>query len=138
MIVFNTIDTGEKGMNVMVVDDEQDVKLLFQQKFRREIRAGKLALHFAFSAESALEYLEKKGDRFFALVLSDINMPGMSGLELLRQIKQRFAGLQVCMITAYGDEKNYKTAIEYGCSDYFTKPLKFETLKEKILAQPQK
>lgn len=121
-------------MNVMVVDDEQDVKLLFQQKFRREIKAGKLALHFAFSAESALEYLEKKGDHFFTLVLSDINMPGMSGLELLKQIKQRFADLQVCMITAYGDEKNYRIAVEYGCSDYFTKPLSFESLKNKILA----
>ena len=123
-------------MNVMVVDDEQDIKLLFQQKFRKEIKSGKLALHFEFSGESALKNLEEKGARFFKLVLSDINMPGMNGLELLQHIKQRFQNLSVFMITAYGDENNYRKALEYGCQDYFTKPIEFESLKKKLLQDP--
>jgi len=134
MISFNTFPAQDGRMNVMIVDDEHDVKILFQQKFRREIRSGRLELHFAFSGEAALEYIERKGERFFALVLSDINMPGMNGLELLRRIKQRFHGLTVAMITAYGDEENYRKAFEYGCADYFTKPISFDALKEKILA----
>jgi DNA-binding NtrC family response regulator len=120
-------------MNIMIVDDEQDVKILFQQKFRREIRSGQLVLHFAFSAQSALAHLEHPGSRF-ALVLSDINMPGMSGLELLRRIKVKFESLQVWMITAYSDDHNYRQAQEYGCGDYMTKPLDFDSLKEKILS----
>lgn len=123
-------------MNIMIVDDEQDVKILFQQKFRREIRSGKVALHFAFSGQSALEHLEQAGTRF-ALVLSDINMPGMSGLELLQRIKSRFESLQVWMITAYSDDLNYRQAQEYGCGDYMTKPLDFDLLKEKILSSMQ-
>lgn len=123
-------------MNIMIVDDEQDIKILFQQKFRREIRSGQLALHFAFSGQAALEYLERQ-DATITLVLSDINMPGMSGLELLRKIKEKFNSLQVWMITAYSDDHNYQQAQMYGCGDYMTKPLDFDSLKEKILAARQ-
>jgi CheY-like chemotaxis protein len=119
-------------MKVMVVDDEHDVKILFQQKFRKEIRAGTIILHFAYSGETALEYLEKE-KAGYSLILSDINMPGMDGLELLRAIRQKFSQLHVWMITAYGDELNYQQAVEYGCNEYMTKPLDFDTLKEKIL-----
>ncbi|MFQ5651340.1 MAG: response regulator [bacterium] len=120
-------------MKIMIVDDEKDVKVLFLQQFRKEIRKGKLVLHFAFSGESALQCLEKKGEKYFSLILSDINMPGMNGLELLKAIKARFSGLSVCMITAYGDEQTYRKAVEYGCSDYFTKPIAFKALKKKVL-----
>jgi len=121
-------------MRLMVVDDEQDVQFLFQQKFRKEIKAGKLEMHFEFSGETALEYVEnlKNGDSF--LVLSDINMPGMNGLELLRRIKERFGHIKVYMITAYMDEYNYQTAMDHGADDYFTKPIDFDILKNKIIA----
>jgi CheY-like chemotaxis protein len=119
-------------MRVMIVDDEKDVKILFQQRFRRELKDGKLALYFAFSGEAALEHLEQNGANSYNLVLSDINMPGMNGLELLRRIKEKFAALTVCMITAYGDEQNYRQAVEFGCDDYFTKPIDFDVLKQKI------
>ena len=119
-------------MKVMIVDDEQDVKLLFQQKFRKEIKAGKIVLNFAFSGESALQHLEQECCDY-ALILSDINMPGMNGLELLRNIKQKFSALNVWMITAYGDDHNYHQAMKYGCSHYMTKPLDFDSLKQKIL-----
>ena len=120
-------------MRLMVVDDEQDVKFLFQQKFRKELKAGKLEMHFEFSGETALEYVEnlENGDSF--LVLSDINMPGMNGLELLRRIKERFTHIKVYMITAYMDEYNYQTAMEHGADDYLTKPIDFDTLKNKII-----
>jgi CheY-like chemotaxis protein len=116
----------------MVVDDEPDVKLLFQQRFRKEIRNGKIKFHFEFSGEDALQYLETNGITDLVLILSDINMPGMNGIELLKHIKTMFAEIPVYMITAYGDEHNHRKAQQYGCDDYLTKPLDFKTLKSKI------
>lgn len=120
-------------MKVMIVDDEKDVQLLFLQKFRREIKTGKIELCFAFSAEEALEYLEGKVSAHLVLILADINMPGMNGLELLKIIKKTFPHLKVFMITAYGDENNYRMAMEYKADDYMEKPVKFDDLKNKIL-----
>ncbi len=117
----------------MVVDDEPDVQILFKQKFRKEIRAGKITIDFALSAKEALDYLNSQEDHHFVLVLSDINMPGISGIELLKIIKQKFPELRVFIITAYGDEETYRLAIEYGADDYLNKPVEFERLKQKIL-----
>lgn len=121
-------------MRIMVVDDEEDVQLLFQQRFRRELRAQQIALHFAFSGESALGYLTSQDPVDIVLMLSDINMPGMNGLELLKRIKERFAHIKVFMITAYNDAYNYQTAMRYGADDYITKPIDFDELKQKIWA----
>jgi YesN/AraC family two-component response regulator len=120
-------------MKIMVVDDEEDVQLLFRQRFRREIKQGKIEFHFAFSASEALEYLKSQGSECVVLILSDINMPGMNGLELLKIIKETFSNLKVFMITAYGDEENFRKAMEYGADDYINKPVEFDKLKEKIL-----
>lgn len=120
-------------MKIMVVDDEEDIQLLFRQKFRREIKKGEIEFHFAFSAQEALEYLQSQDGACVVLILSDINMPGMNGLELLKIIKEKFPKLKVFMITAYGDEDNYRIAMEYGADDYINKPVEFDTLKGKIL-----
>lgn len=120
-------------MKIMVVDDEEDVQLLFKQKFRKEIRQGQIEFHFAFSAKEALSYLESQGSNWIVLILSDINMPGMNGLELLKIIKKDYNKLKVFMITAYGDEENHHTAMEYGADDYLHKPVDFDELKQKIL-----
>lgn len=117
----------------MVVDDEEDVQLLFRQKFRKEIKTGKIDFKFAMSAQEALNYLNAQEENCLVLILSDINMPGMNGLELLKIIKTTTPQLKVFMITAYGDEDNYRLAMEYGADDYLHKPVEFETLKEKIL-----
>lgn len=123
-------------MKIMVVDDEEDVQLLFRQKFRKEIKTGKINFKFALSAQEALNYLNAQDDdgNCLVLILSDINMPGMNGLELLKIIKTISPQLKVFMITAYGDEDNYRLAMEYGADDYLHKPVEFETLKEKILS----
>ena len=120
---------------VLVVDDEPDVKLLFEQKFRRERRKGLLELYFAFSAKEALEYLDSSGPPpDVVLVLSDINMPGMNGLDLLKAIKEKYPALMVFMITAYDDSTKRELAEEYGADDYITKPIDFDALKEKMFA----
>ncbi len=121
-------------MKVMVVDDERDVEFLFRQRFRKEIREGAIELVFAFSGDEALALLRGLSTPDVVLVLSDINMPGMTGLELLKNVKESFSQLRVCMITAYGDETNYKTAMQFGAEDYFTKPLDFDKLKKEVLA----
>jgi len=120
-------------MKILVVDDEQDVKTLFEQRFRKEIRSGETDFVFAYSGEEALVYLNDLAHRA-VLILSDINMPGMSGLELLDQIKQKqFRPTPVVMmITAYGDAENYNTAKALGADDFLTKPLDFNVLKEKL------
>lgn len=118
-------------MQVLVVDDERDVELLFRQKFRKEIRRGEIALAFAFSGEEALAYLsEHPAD--VVLVLSDINMPGMSGLDLLKRIKTAQPTLPVCMMTAYANEAYVEEARAYGSDGYLTKPVDFDALKAQI------
>ncbi|HPQ99277.1 MAG: response regulator [Lewinellaceae bacterium] len=120
-------------MKVLVVDDERDVQVLFEQRFRKEIRNDEISFAFAFSGEEALEYLSEHGHEA-VLILSDINMPGISGLELLRRIKQQFMAPPpvVMMITAYGDDENYQSAMRLGADDFLTKPLDFSILKEKL------
>lgn len=122
-------------MKILVVDDEKDVQILFQQKFRKEIRNGELDFVFAFSGEEAMIFLNNLHHEV-VLILSDINMPGMSGLELLKNIKQKFYQPPpvVMMITAYGDEENYNTAMSLGADDFLTKPIDFANLKEKLIA----
>ena len=120
-------------MKILVVDDEQDVKILFQQRFRREIRSNELDFVFAFSGEEALKIMDKMHQEA-VLILSDINMLGMSGLELLEQIKKNYVKPPpvVMMITAYGDEENHNTALRLGADDFLTKPLDFKILKERL------
>jgi two-component system chemotaxis response regulator CheY len=120
-------------MNVLVVDDETDVKNLFEQRFRRELRNGEIELHFAFSGEQAIDYMNLHRQEA-VLILSDINMPGMSGLELLRHIKEKYElpPPVVMMITAYGDDENYNQAMSLGADDFLTKPVDFTALKEKL------
>ncbi|NER46204.1 MAG: response regulator [Symploca sp. SIO1A3] len=119
-------------MRIMVVDDEQDVQLLYRQKFRKELKKGTIEIHFVLSAKEALEYLHAQGSDNLLLILSDINMPGMNGLELLKIIKESYEHIKVFMITAYGDDENYQLAMEYGADDYLHKPVEFGMLKEKI------
>jgi CheY-like chemotaxis protein len=120
-------------MKILVVDDEKDVQALFEQRFRREIRNHEMEFAFAYSGEEALAYLQDQ-DHGAVLILSDINMPGMSGLDLLKHIKQKYSTPPpvVMMITAYGDAENYQTAMKLGADDFLTKPLEFALLKEKL------
>ena len=119
-------------MKILVVDDERDVQLLFEQRFRREVKNGEMYFAFAFSGEEALAYLNEH-EHEAVLILSDINMPGMSGLELLGKIKQKYSKPPpvVMMITAYGDAENFKSAKQLGADDFLTKPVDFTLLKEK-------
>ncbi|MBT8399376.1 MAG: response regulator, partial [Rhodothermia bacterium] len=119
----------DSPLEVLVVDDEADVAWLFKQRFRREIRKGQLVIHFALSGQEALDYLRSGGAASVVFVLSDINMPGMTGLELLKAIKEEFPDLSVHMITAYADEKNYTTAMKFGADGYFNKPVDFDSLR---------
>lgn len=119
-------------MKVLVVDDELDVKDLFRQKFRREIKKLEYDFTFAHSASEALGYLES-GKHEARLILSDINMPGMSGLQMLEKIRTSFnQELKVMMISAYGDQENINKAKTLGADDFLTKPLDFIQLKEKL------
>ena len=120
-------------MKILVVDDEKDVQVLFEQRFRKEIREKRYEFVFAFSGEEALDYLTKNFQEA-VLILSDINMPGMSGLELLGKIKQKYLKPPpvVMMITAYRDDENYNMAKKLGADDFLTKPLDFNLLKEKL------
>ena len=120
-------------MKVLVVDDEKDVQVLFEQRFRKEIKNGEMDLVFAFSGEEALQYMQAN-EHEAVLILSDINMPGMSGLELLRHIKEKYEKPPpvVMMITAYGDDENYNQAMQLGADDFLTKPVDFAALKEKL------
>ena len=120
-------------MKILVVDDERDVQYLFQQRFRKEIKEGQVDFHFAFSGEEALEYLDGLADADDLLIFSDIKMPGMGGIELLKRIKERNAAFRVYMVTAYSDEENWRTALACGADGYTTKPIDFERLKQNIL-----
>ncbi|KQS28183.1 response regulator [Dyadobacter sp. Leaf189] len=121
-------------MKILVVDDEEDVKSLFEQKFRKEIRSGQFQFSFSFSGEEALTYLAAHPSEV-VMILSDINMPGMSGIELLKTIRRDHpsAPPQVMMITAYGDSANHDQAMQLGADDFLTKPVNFVELKEKLL-----
>ena len=120
-------------IHILVVDDEPDVEPMFRQKFRRDIKAKKIDFHFELSASAALTYLEKPKARAEAtLILSDINMPGMNGLELLRVIKEKYPNLAVFMVTAYGDEQSQQTARDYGADGFINKPVDFSRLKQDI------
>ena len=120
-------------MKILVVDDEKDIKALFEQRFRKEIRSGEMEFAFSFSGEEALDYINRH-EHEVVLILSDINMPGMSGLVLLEKIKHMFAipPPVVMMITAYGDSENYNKAMQLGADDFLTKPVDFNVLKEKL------
>jgi two-component system chemotaxis response regulator CheY len=120
-------------MKILVVDDEMDVRLLFEQRFRKEIKSGEMDFAFAYSGEEALAFLHLHQHEA-VLILSDINMPGMSGLQLLQQIKQEYSTPPpvVMMITAYGDDENYNQAMKLGADDFLTKPVDFALLKEKL------
>ena len=122
-------------MKILVVDDERDIQTLFEQRFRKELRDKTVEFVFAFSGEDALTYLGNNAHGQEAiLILSDINMPGMSGLELLEHIKKKFHTPPpiVMMITAYGDGENHRIAQELGADDFLTKPVDFTLLKEKL------
>lgn len=123
-------------LKILVVDDEKDIELLFRQRFRKAIKDGRVEFSFAFSGESALDFLEGSGSPDMALILSDINMPGMSGFTLLTKVKERFPQLKVMMITAYGDEEHAGRARELGADAFLTKPVDFSAL-EAIFAKLQ-
>jgi two-component system chemotaxis response regulator CheY len=120
-------------MKILVVDDEIDVKDLFLQKFRKEIKRGEVNFSFAHSGEDALKFLTEHESEA-VLILSDINMPGMTGIELLRNIRNHYHKPPpvVMMITAYGDEENKKQAKDLGADDFLTKPLDFAALKVRL------
>jgi CheY-like chemotaxis protein len=117
---------------ILVVDDEPDVEQLFRQQFRRDIRAGRFAMEFAQSAPSALERITNAKDETLILILSDINMPGMSGLELLPKAKAARPDVPIIMITAYGDAETKRQALERGAEALLTKPIDFGTLRSEI------
>jgi CheY-like chemotaxis protein len=120
------------SVSILVVDDEPDVADLFRQRFRRESRQGTFVMHFAASGAEALDRLEGEMQPRLAAVLSDINMPGMDGLELLGEIKQRRPDLPVMMVTAYGDDERRRRAAELGAVEFITKPVDFDQLKEQL------
>lgn len=119
-------------MKVMIVDDEKDVEVLFRQRFRKEVKEGRVELCYAFSGDEALEMLSSVQPPDVVCILSDINMPGMTGLELLKIVKERFPQIRVSIITAYGDDQNYKTAMTTGAEHYFTKPIDFDLVKKDV------
>jgi CheY-like chemotaxis protein len=124
------------SVSILVVDDEPDVAELFRQRFRRETRQRKYVLHYATSGAEALDRLAGEIEPTLVAVLSDINMPGMDGLQLLGEIKQRFPDLPVMMVTAYGDDERRQRAAEYGAADFLAKPVDFEHLKAQLRQLP--
>jgi CheY-like chemotaxis protein len=124
------------SVSILVVDDEPDVAELFRQRFRRETRQGTYVLHYAGSGSEALDRLAGDIEPALIAVLSDINMPGMDGLELLAEIKGRFPDLPVMMVTAYGDDERRRLADELGASQFITKPVDFDQLKARLRQLP--
>jgi CheY-like chemotaxis protein len=124
------------SVSILIVDDEPDVAELFRQRFRHEARQGTYVLHFAASGEEALSRLNGEVRPELIVILSDINMPGMDGLTLLREVKKRRPALPVMMVTAYGDDERRKRAAEGGAMDFLTKPVDFDTLKENLRRLP--
>jgi len=117
---------------ILVVDDEPDIEELFRQRFRRDLRDGRFTMEFAYSASAALDRITDAGEASLILILSDINMPGMSGLELLPKAKALRPDVPVIMITAYGDAETKRKALEGGAEALFTKPIDFVTLRNEI------
>jgi CheY-like chemotaxis protein len=117
---------------ILVVDDEPDVELLFRQQFRRDLRAGRFTMDFAQSASMALQRIAEAHDQSLILILSDINMPGMSGLELLPKAKAMRPDVPIIMITAYGDAETKRQALENGAEALLTKPIDFGMLRGEI------
>ncbi len=122
----------DRPTRALVVDDETDVQFLFTQKFRREVRKGLLEFVFATSGEEALDKLRGGEAADVVVVLSDINMPGMSGLDLLSTLTKDYPELQVYMVTAYDDGQLETTALQGGARGYLTKPIDFDTLKGEV------
>jgi two-component system, response regulator, stage 0 sporulation protein F len=120
------------SVSILVVDDEPDVADLFRQRFRRETRQGEYVMHFAASGEEALDLLASEIRPELIVILSDINMPGMDGLELLGEVKQRRPELPVMMVTAYSDDERQRRARKLGAFEFITKPVNFEQLKEQL------
>jgi CheY-like chemotaxis protein len=124
-------------VSILVVDDESDVADLFRQRFRREVRQGTYAMHFANSGDEALERLVGGIEPELIVILSDINMPGMDGLTLLREVKARQPELPVMMVTAYGGDERRRLSDEYGAAQFITKPVDFDFLKQRLQQLPQ-
>jgi CheY-like chemotaxis protein len=124
------------SVSILVVDDEPDVAELSRQHFRREARQGTHVMHFAASAEKALALLNGGIEPSVAVILSDISMPGMDGLQLLGEIKEHFPDLPVMMVTAYGDDERRRRADELGAADFLAKPVDFEALKAQLRQLP--
>ena len=120
------------SVSILVVDDEADVAELFRQQFRREVRQGQYVIHFAQSGQEALDQIDQGIHPELIVILSDINMPGMDGLGLLRRIKEQRADLPVIMVTAYGDDERRQTARKYGAAEFVTKPVDFDLLKQQL------
>ena len=125
------------SVSILVVDDETDVAELFRQQFRREARQGTYVMHFANSGDAALNLLSNGIEPTLIVILSDINMPEMDGLDLLAEIKQRWADLPVMMVTAYGDDQRRCRARELGASEFLTKPVDFDLLKARLAQLPR-
>ena len=124
------------SVSILIVDDETDVADLFRQHFRREARNGTYVMHFANSGDEALQLLDEAIEPDLLAILSDINMPGMDGLQLLGEIRQRFPDLPVMMVTAYGDNGRRRRASELGAAEFITKPVDFDQLKERLRQLP--
>jgi CheY-like chemotaxis protein len=124
------------SVSILVVDDEPDVALLFRQRFRREVREGTYVMHFANSGEDALQQLANGIEPQLIVILSDINMPGIDGLHLLGEVKHRFPGLPVMMVTAYGDDDRRRQASALGAVEFLAKPVDFDRLKERLRELP--
>ena len=124
------------SVSILVVDDEPDVADLFRQRFRREARDGIYVMHFAGSGEEALDRLAGGIEPELMVMLSDINMPTMDGLELLRRVKERRPELPVMMVTAYGDDDRQRRARELGAAQFLTKPVDFDLLKQQLRGLP--
>ena len=120
---------------ILVVDDEPDVEALFRQQFRHDLRSGRFVMKFALSAPAALRVIDEVNDAVLILILSDVNMPGMSGLELLPKARAARPDVPVIMITAYGDPETMRRALQDGAAALLTKPIDFSALRDEIEAR---